>query len=65
MDKKQIDTANLWALGGLGDGNIVVGLPPQRLTPDQALLFAAYLVLMAEADAKHSFADVLTAVSDT
>lgn len=64
--KSKIETSNKFVVGGTVDGRITVFNPPIRavaLTPDDALLLAAYLVLMAEAKAGHAFADVYEAVS--
>jgi hypothetical protein len=57
-----IDTMNKFLVASL-DGGIVFLKPlPQRMTPDDALLLAAYLVSMAEHEASNDFADVLKAV---
>lgn len=45
--------------------HVVILAPRISFTPDEALMFAAYLVAMAEYQASHSFADVLKAVENS
>ena len=60
-----MDTLNKFAVGAL-DKSVVVLIPPQGpVSPDDALLLAAYLVAIAEPSASHPFADVLAAVRAT
>ena len=60
-----LDTLNKFAVGSLAD-SVVVLIPPQGpVSPDDALLLAAYLVAIAEPSASHPFADVLAAVRAT
>lgn len=49
-------------LVGVQGGGIVIMVPPCKLTKDEALLFAAWLVTLADADNK--FKDVLAAVQN-
>ena len=57
-----IDTLNKFAVGSLAD-SIVVLIPPQGpVSPDEALVLAAYLVALAEPRASHPFAEVLAAI---
>lgn len=57
----EINTFNTYLVGAQGD-KIVIMNPPTRMTPDAALVFAAYLVSMAEVQASHAFVEVLAAV---
>ena len=60
-----LDTLNRFAVGAL-DKSVVVLIPPQGpVSPDDALLLAAYLVALAELGASHPFAEVLAAVRAT
>lgn len=62
----EIDTFNRNLVGlHLGSGSITVQQPRARMTPDEALTHAAWLVAVAETSATHSFADVLEAVRNT
>lgn len=69
MPTSKIDTFNQWGIGSMERTNegptLVIALPPRYLTPNEALRFAAYCVLMAEHAADHTFADVLAAVGNT
>lgn len=63
----QIDTLNKFAVAASGRG-IIMLLPPSRgasITPDDALLLAAWLVAIAEHEASNTFEDVLKAVQST
>lgn len=60
----KINTANKFMVGVQGK-NIVVGMPPRvPISPDDAMLFAAYLVSMAEMDTETKFEDVLEAIQN-
>lgn len=59
-----IDTSNDYLVGARGDG-LVVMRPPRSLTMDEALRFAAWLVVMADGQGEHRFSDVLSAVEET
>ncbi len=61
----KIDTGNKFMVMGKVGGTILVGRPPGKLTPDEALGLAAYLVSIAEPHATHKFAEVLEAVQST
>jgi len=41
-----VDTLNRWMIGRRVDGTLTIARPPSRLTQDEALVFAAYLVAM-------------------
>lgn len=56
-----IDTMNRQLVGMRG-GTIVVMLPKQEMTADEAMQHAAYLVTLAEMDADHTFEEYLKAV---
>ena len=63
----EIETVNKF-LVGYNAGMIVISGAVrlrERLTPDDALLLAAWLVACAEVQASHSFDDVLKAVQST
>jgi hypothetical protein len=59
----EIETLNKFFVA-VGAGKVIIMRPPMQgaLTPDDAMLLAAYLVSMAEMDATHKFEDVLKAV---
>ncbi len=59
-----IDTSNEFIVGAIGD-DLTVMLAPrlQRITKDQALRFAAWLVAMADDDNK--FPEILKAIQNT
>lgn len=56
-----INTANKFLVASNSQG-IVIMTDPRKLTYDDALLLAAYLVSMAEPFASYKFPDVLEAV---
>lgn len=58
-----IDTLNKHAVARQGDKVTVLFPPTKPLTPNEALVLAAYLVLMSEHDADNSFDVVLAAVA--
>lgn len=61
-----IDTLNSGFVGlHLGSGSITVQLHRARMTPDEALAHAAWLVATAQPFATHDFDDVLKAVQST
>lgn len=59
-----LDIGNRHMVGVMGQ-TIVVMNPPKQLTPDEALVFAAWLVALAEYQASVKFEDVLTKVQNT
>lgn len=59
-----IDTTN-YQLVAVSSKGITVMAPRVHMTPEEALLQAAWLVVLAEHQATHSFADVLEAVQRT
>lgn len=60
---KMIDPMNKFMVGARGNG-IIISLPPRGpITPNDALLLAAWLVLIAEPDADNTFTEVTEAVS--
>lgn len=64
---EQIDTSNRFIVGARGNHLIVMN-PPTRmteLTPDEALVLAAWLVAMAEFRASVPFATVLEKVQNS
>jgi hypothetical protein len=61
----EIDTTNRNLVGWQGTRSVVVLQPRVQMTPDEALVHAAWLVAIAEPNASHSFADVLEAVRNT
>ncbi len=61
----KIDTGNKFMVMGKVNGEILVGRPPGKLTPDEALGLAAYLVCIAEPHATHKFVEVLQAIQST
>lgn len=60
----EIDTSNKFLVTTIGN-HFLMRLSPARISADDALLLAAWLVAMAEPYASHKFADVLTAVQNT
>lgn len=44
----EIDVTNKWIVGTASTG-VVILCPPERLTPAEALVFAAYVVLLSGA----------------
>jgi hypothetical protein len=59
-----LDVTNKFLVGAAGP-NIVIMNPPRSLSVDDALVFAAWIVALAEYRAKTPFADVLEKVQDT
>ncbi len=59
-----IETPNEFMIGLHGE-NVVVMMPPKRMTHDQSLLFAAWLVVMSDGEGTHSFEEFLQAVKST
>ncbi len=59
----EIDTLNRQMVGMRGN-TIVVLLPKQEMTADEAMQHAAWLVTLAEMDAEHTFEEHLKAVQD-
>ena len=60
-----LETLNKFAVGGLGESIVVLNPPRGPVSPDDALLLAAYLVALAELGASHPFAEVLAAIRAT
>lgn len=60
----KIDTENKQFVASRGD-HVLVMWPKRQMTPDEALIHAAWLVALAEPTASSSFADVLEAVRNT
>lgn len=58
----EIDTSNRQLVGAMGD-KIIVQRPQTTMTKAEALLFAAWLVALAE-DESGQFAKVLSAVTN-
>ncbi len=63
VNKFMIQTVNKF-LVGMQAGKIRITNLTGTLTPDEALLLAAWLVAMAEHEASHDFDDVLLAVKN-
>jgi hypothetical protein len=61
-DQMDIDTMNKFIVGSQDNGIVIVNPPRGPISPEDALLLAAYLVLMAEHDAAHTFEQVTEAV---
>ncbi len=59
-----IDTGNYQMVAQQGDGRVVVLLPKQQMTRDEALLHAAWIVAIC-APEHNEFERVLTAVMNT
>lgn len=59
----EIDTTNKFLVASQGDDFVFLRPVPQKLSKDDALLLAAYLVAMTADDARWD--RVLTAVSNT
>lgn len=59
-----IDIDNRHMVGALGQ-RIVVMNPPKSMTADEALVFAAWLVALAEYQASAKFEDILARVQNT
>lgn len=59
-----LDVSNKWMVGAAGP-NVVILRPPTSLSVDDALVFAAWIVALAEYRAKTPFADVLEKVQNT
>jgi hypothetical protein len=64
MSEKEINTINKFAVGVQGEDIRVLGVV-SRMTPNDALLLAAWLVCLADGDADFKFEDVLKAVKNT
>ena len=65
MTTTEINTMNVQLAGAQGD-SVVVMIPRNVMTPDEALLHAAWLVQIADVlDPEHSFDDYLQAVRNT
>lgn len=60
-----IDTSNKFLVSASGDAIAILNLPARPFSKDDALVFAAWLVALAEPGATYPFADVLDAVQNT
>lgn len=60
----EIDPANIQLAGRNGHGEITVAMPRSRMTREQALVHAAWLVTLADMD-EDEFAVYLDAVRNT
>ena len=64
MKYAKVDRSNRHLVGGNGAGEIIVQRPPTApLTKDEALVFAAYLVSIADPDGRR-FAIILEGVQE-
>lgn len=62
---KELDLGN-YQMVGIQAGNIGVAFPTHKLmTPDEALVHAAWIVALAEPNSEHKFEDVLKKVKST
>jgi len=60
----KIDTTNKWMIG-VGASRVTIMRAPHILSPDDALLFAAWLVALAPGRSREEFLAVLDAVEAT
>lgn len=60
----EINTFNAQAVSINSNGDITVLLPKQKMTPDEALTHAAWLVALAD-PAGEKFGDILQAIQNT
>ncbi len=61
----EIETMNKYLVASV-KGGVIIGNPSRAvLTPDDALLLAAWLVAIADGEGTHKFEDVLNAVQST
>jgi hypothetical protein len=60
----EIETFNKFMVGSGRDGVVIGGAIPRKLTAEDALLLAVYLVCMAELHTDMRFTDVLKAVEN-
>jgi hypothetical protein len=62
-----IDTLNRFGIAVDQHHSLFLMLPPQcpGLTPDEALNLAAWLVVLAEPNASHTFVELLEAIANT
>jgi len=62
-----IDTSNRFGIAANGRDLLFMMLPPKAagLTPNEALNLAAWLVVLAEPNASHTFVELLEAIAST
>lgn len=60
----EIDIANKFMVAAQGD-SIVILNSPRRMTAEDAMVFAAWIVAMANLHSKHPFADYYEKVCNT
>lgn len=60
----EIDTANKFLVGAQGD-SIVIGNSPRRMTAEDAMVFAAWIIAMASLKSKHPFSEYYDKVCNT
>lgn len=61
---EDLDVSNIHGVGVRGK-NIVVLAPPDTMTPDEAMVFAAWIVAMASMHSTHPFSVYYDKVSGT
>jgi len=61
----EIDTTNKFCVASNGRNLVLLNPPLRPFTPEEALVFAAYLVLMAGPFASFSFEEAKKAVENT
>jgi hypothetical protein len=59
-----IDTTNKYMVGAQG-ANVIVMMPPRKMTAEEAMVFAAYLVAMASMHSTHPFSEYYDKVCNT
>lgn len=62
----EIDTTNTFCVSVRSNGDRIAFFPPNHpISPDEALVFAAWLVALAEPNASFKFDEALEAVQST
>ena len=61
---EDLDVSNMHGVGAQGK-DIVILAPPSRMTPDEAMVFAAWIVALASMHSTHPFSVYYDKVSGT
>lgn len=65
VPRTEIDTSNRFVVSVNGSGILVMNPPQAPITPEDALVFAAWLVALAEHQASFDFDDARKAVENS
>lgn len=64
LQTEDLDVSNIHGVGVQGK-DVVIVAPPHRMTPDEAMVFAAWIVALASIGSTHPFSAYYARVSNT